>query len=330
MPKVSVCVQAYNHAPYIAQALDSVLMQETDFDYELIIGEDESSDGTREICIRYAEQHPDRIRLFLRSREDVIYINGRATGRYNFVENFRAARGEYIALLDGDDYWTDPHKLQKQVDLLDAHPDYAMCFHSVRKIDDDGNDLGVIQPPGRKTTYTLQEILVRNFIPSLSVMFRNRDFDALPDWFWRSPIGDWPLHILNALDGDIGYIDEVMGVYRMHAKGFMNRVYSEMASSQFRIQMLSLFRDGLAGQLDMRVLDEAMSETYTLLGRQLANGGDMDGAREAWRQAVQLDGGNTRARAFLLASSFGDKPYGGMKKLKALFSRRSGSTPKAK
>ena len=99
MPKVSVCVQAYNHASYIAQALDSVLMQETDFDFELIIGEDESSDGTREICIRYAEQHPDRIRLFLRSREDVIYINGRATGRYNFVENLRAARGEYIALL---------------------------------------------------------------------------------------------------------------------------------------------------------------------------------------------------------------------------------------
>src|SRR5690606_24113344 len=121
--KLSVCIQTYNHAPYIAQALDSVLMQETDFDFEILLGEDESTDGTREICQEYARQHPDKIRLFLNSRENVIYINGRPTGRWNFMNNLRHVRGEYVALLDGDDYWTDPRKLQKQVDVLDASPE---------------------------------------------------------------------------------------------------------------------------------------------------------------------------------------------------------------
>lgn len=103
-PKVSVVIITYNHADFIADAIEGALMQETDFPYEIIIGEDESEDGTREICIDYAERYPERIRLFLRSREDVIYINGRPTGRFNSVESLKAARGEYIAACEGDDY----------------------------------------------------------------------------------------------------------------------------------------------------------------------------------------------------------------------------------
>lgn len=126
-PLVSVCVVTYNHAPYIRECLDSILKQETDFPYEICVGEDESPDGTREICQEYAEKYSDKIRLFVRSREDVISINGRPTGRFNFLETIKACRGKYIAICEGDDYWHNPDKLQKQVDFMEAHPEYSMC-----------------------------------------------------------------------------------------------------------------------------------------------------------------------------------------------------------
>ena len=116
---VSVCIQTYQHARYIRECLDSVLMQKVDFPWEIIIGEDDSTDGTREVCIEYAEKYPNLIRLFLRSRKDVIYVNDKPTGRHNMIENIKAARGKYIALLEGDDFWLNEYKLQKQIDFLD-------------------------------------------------------------------------------------------------------------------------------------------------------------------------------------------------------------------
>lgn len=126
-PLVSVCVVTYNHAPYIRECLDSILKQETGFPYEICVGEDESPDGTREICQEYVEKHPDKIRLFLRNRKDVIYVNKRPTGRFNFLETIKSSHGKYIAICEGDDYWHNPDKLQKQVDFMEAHPEYSMC-----------------------------------------------------------------------------------------------------------------------------------------------------------------------------------------------------------
>ena len=130
-PLVSVCCITYNHVHYVKDALDGFLIQKTDFPYEICLGEDESNDGTREICKEYAEKYPDKIRLFLRSRKDVIYINGHATGRYNFIETLKECKGKYIALCEGDHYWTEPTKLQKQVDFLEANESYVMSFHRV-------------------------------------------------------------------------------------------------------------------------------------------------------------------------------------------------------
>jgi len=125
-PLVSVVMPTYNHEPYIAQAIEGALMQKTNFPYEVLIGEDDSSDGTREICKRYAEEYPDKIRLFLNDRKNVIYINGQPTGRWNFINLLKNSKGKYIAICEGDDYWTDPYKLQKQVDFLEANPKYVM------------------------------------------------------------------------------------------------------------------------------------------------------------------------------------------------------------
>jgi glycosyltransferase involved in cell wall biosynthesis len=117
-PVVSCRISTYNHAPYIAQCIDSMLMQETDFPFEIVIGEDESSDGTREICIAYAKKHPDKIRLFLHSRENNIRIDGKPSARFQILFSIMSCRGKYQAMCEGDDYWTDPLLLQKHVEII--------------------------------------------------------------------------------------------------------------------------------------------------------------------------------------------------------------------
>src|SRR5437762_2491810 len=124
--EVSVLLTTYNHEKYIAQALDSVLMQETNFDFELVILEDCSTDSTRDIVLAYQKKHPRKIRLRLAKRN--VHSNK------PFAEEFQAAPSPYIAMLDGDDYWSSPAKLQKQVEFLKVHPDYMLCFHNALRV----------------------------------------------------------------------------------------------------------------------------------------------------------------------------------------------------
>ena len=125
-PVVSICVMTYQHVNFIKECLDGILMQETNFDFEVLLGEDASTDGTREICIEYAEKYPNKIKLFLHRRENNISIGGSPTGRFNFFYNLFSANGKYIALCEGDDYWTDPKKLQKQMDFLEENIEYGL------------------------------------------------------------------------------------------------------------------------------------------------------------------------------------------------------------
>jgi len=216
LPKVSVSLLAYNHEHFIMQALDSILSQQVTFDYEIVIGEDCSEDNTREIVLNYQRKNPDKIRIFLSRKA----LNDGKSGRLNFVRNLKACRGEYVALLDGDDFWTSPFKLQKQVHFLDNHPECSICFHPVVNLFEKGDkEDRVVYPPKRKDLYTLEDLLESNFIASCSSMFRNGLLGEFPDWYFRIPVGDWPLHILNSQHGTIGYLDEVMGVYRIHGKG---------------------------------------------------------------------------------------------------------------
>jgi glycosyltransferase involved in cell wall biosynthesis len=217
--KVSVSLVTYNQEKFIVRAIESVLVQKTNFDFEIVIGEDESEDNTRAIVIDYKNRYPDQINVILNSRDDVIYINGKPTGRWNFINNLKNVRGQYIALLEGDDYWTSPYKLQKQVDFLDNHPECSMCFHDVEVVSEEGELISVQSPRKKKQRYTLKDLLRGNFIHTCSVMYRRGLFKEFPDWFYKTPLADWPLHILNAQHGDIGYISEVMGAYRIHGGG---------------------------------------------------------------------------------------------------------------
>jgi glycosyltransferase involved in cell wall biosynthesis len=215
-PKVSVCVQTYRHASFIEQCLRSILMQKTSFPYEIILGEDDSDDGTREICVRLAASHPGKIRLFLRSRKDVIHIGGRPTGRFNFKSNLKEARGSYVAMCEGDDYWTDENKLQKQVDFLDSHPDFSLCFHRVQVLQNGQlTEDRITRVPKPETT--ILDLAKENYIHTPTVMFRAGL--ELPLWFDEVIAGDYALHLLNALRGKLYCLDDVMAVYRVHDGG---------------------------------------------------------------------------------------------------------------
>src|SRR5437762_2202436 len=216
--KLSVLVIVYNQARYVIQAIDSILMQEVDFDYEVVIGEDASTDGTREIVLDFEKRYPDRIRVLLRDQAGAEADRAAGLGgKTNFIQSLKACRGEYIALLDGDDYWTDPGKLQRQVDFLDNHPDFAISCHNARMFYEDGSKEPTnLIPPDQKEVSMLEDLLLANIIPTCSTVFRRELFGEFPDWFYTLKLGDWPLHILNAQHGKIGYINEVMASYRLH------------------------------------------------------------------------------------------------------------------
>jgi glycosyltransferase involved in cell wall biosynthesis len=219
---ITVLVMTYNHERFIEQALDSALHQELSLEYEVLVSEDCSTDRTRSIVLEYGRRYPERIRLVLSERN--------LRSNEVVARGIRAARGRYIALLDGDDYWTSPRKLQTQARFLDQHPDCALVFHNAEVVDADGRrEPQLWTPEHRRRRCTLDDLWQGNFIATASAMLRNGMLDEIPAWYADMfPITDWPLYILQAEHGWIGYLDEVMSVYRLHEGGW----YSPMTEGE--------------------------------------------------------------------------------------------------
>ena len=215
MPVVSVCVITYNQAPYVEKCLDSILAQRTDFPIEICVGEDDSSDGTREICRRYADNHPEKVRLFLRERKDVIYHGGQPTGNFNLLQTLKECRGDYIALCEGDDYWLDPLKLQRQVDFLEAHPDFSGVCTQVEVIDRDGTPLGPSQAFPKRDTLEFDYLIGAFAVYTCSFMLRRGAIDErFLEWLKHTPVGDIPLFVWCSRSGPIGCMPDKMAAYR--------------------------------------------------------------------------------------------------------------------
>jgi glycosyltransferase involved in cell wall biosynthesis len=268
--KVSVPMVTYNHGPYIAQAIESVLMQDLAERFELVIGDDCSPDNTRAIAEGYARAHPQRIRLL--PPED------RLGGRKNFLRTLRACQGRYVAQLDGDDFWTEPEKLRRQAELLDANPDLAWCFHATRELDDISGRSTIWRPPKRKQRYELEDIARRCIASSCAVMFRSGLVDRFPDWYFEVPFGDWPLLVLNTRHGEIGYIDEVWAVHRHHAGGKWTglRAIEQLHARQETREYIRRFLhpDCAEATLEGRFIDNYR------LAREYERLGELDKARE--------------------------------------------------
>jgi len=298
--KVSVLIITYNHEAYITEAIESALAQDTNFDYEIIIGEDASTDRTREIVLDFQKRYPDKIKVLLsdpansaRDRE-----SGPA-GKTNFVRGFQACTGQYIALLDGDDHWTDTHKLQKQVDFLDRNQEFAIACHNVKMFYQDGsNGPAKLFPPDQKEIATIEDLIFSNFISTSSVVFRRGLFAKLPDWFNTVDIGDWALHLMNADQGKIRYFPETLAVYRVHHGGLWSGATPVVRGRQV-ITMLDQV-DSHLGFRYKKTIKKAKAAWYFRLAETSHLSGDRIKAREFMRKYLSLNGARLKKASLSL------------------------------
>lgn len=207
---VSIFMLTYNQETFIAQAIEGVLMQKTNFRYQLVIGEDCSTDKTRLICESFAKKFPIKIKLLPNIGENIGLIA-------NYMRTIKACDGKYIAICDGDDFWIDDRKLQKQVDFLEYYKDFSIVFSKVQRLYPDGR-LHVNLLKFDKVEFDFEDLIKENMIPSVVAMFRNNQSQifSLPPWIGHFPYGDWPTYLWTIRDGSkIGFLDEVTAVYRM-------------------------------------------------------------------------------------------------------------------
>jgi len=215
-PKVSILLITYNHEKYIAQAIESILMQETEYSYEINVIEDCSTDRTQDIVMRYVASHPHIVKPFFNAKN----IGFKVTQR-NFYRGFQTLTGDYLAILEGDDYWSSPHKMQTQVSFLEANPEFAISAHNTLKVYEDGS-----KPShrflhfGQQPDATIEEaVRLRSFYHTTGLIYRNV-FKGVPPKKFRNPWScDIFIFIAHAQFGKIRHIDEDMAVYRAHDGG---------------------------------------------------------------------------------------------------------------
>ena len=211
-PLLSIICNTYNHEDFISQAIDSFLMQKTDFPIEIIIHDDCSTDYTQKIIQDYADKNPGLIKTIFQKENQ--HSQGIKPRKFTLPH----CQGKYIALCEGDDYWTDSNKLQKQVDFLEKNTDYSICFHNAKVLKN-----GILVDNFLKTivteTTTILDLAKDNYIYTASAVLRNYFSQGLPEYFNSSPAGDYLLWMVAAEKGKIKYFDEVMSVYRIHVGG---------------------------------------------------------------------------------------------------------------
>jgi glycosyltransferase involved in cell wall biosynthesis len=276
--KVSVLIKAYNHERFIARAVESALEQRADFPYEIVIGEDCSTDGTRAVLLGLRDTYPDRLRVLLRERN--------LGNIRNLTDTLAACRGEYVALLDGDDYWTSSDKLQQQVDYLDAHPDFSSCAHNAVVVDESGHGvIGTYRSPHRPHALTLRRMLVNDPVPTSSVMFRRGLFDQFPPWYYTIMMGDWPLHVLNLRHGPMWYDAQTLAAHRVHAGGLWSGA-EPVRRRTARIEIYERLNEEL-GFMHDGLIRGRIARQYVALAAHHAAARDAVQVRDCMRRAVR-------------------------------------------
>lgn len=220
---VSIHCITYNHEKYIKDALEGFLMQKTDFAYEVIIHDDASTDGTADIIRDYEKKYPDIIKPIYQIENQ--HSKGVRVGPLNL----KRARGKYIACCEGDDFWIDPNKLQKQVEYLENHPDCSLCVHATFRVFEDKKKLKEhIRPKTSDGIIPTEDVIkedVEGYFHTTSFVFPHKLISNYPTFYYMATVGDYPLSIHLALSGYVYYIDQYMSAYRMNTNGsWTNRV----------------------------------------------------------------------------------------------------------
>jgi glycosyltransferase involved in cell wall biosynthesis len=218
LPLISVFLLAYKHGKFIRQAITSVLAQVTDFPYEIVIGDDCSPDDTLAIIREFETANPSIIRV-LTSEKNL----GAQPNAIRILDN---CKGKYIATLEGDDYWLDPYKLQKQATFMEANPSFAICFTNTKVEFFDTDDVSyVLNQNLEKDVFTIDDLIAEKeiwFMGTATLFYKASFALPLPPWFYKTKSGDIPMIMLAARNGDIKFLPDVTAVYRRHSEGASN------------------------------------------------------------------------------------------------------------
>lgn len=262
---------AYKHEHFVAQAIESVLKQQTDFPVELVIGEDGSPDRTLEVIRRYAST--EKVEIRVRSNTPNIGM------MRNFQATLQECRGQFVALLEGDDYWTDVEKLQRQVELMEGNRETAICFHPVDVLEQRVlvQDRRTRVVPECTTIYDLAQ---GNYMHTCSVLFRAGLFADFPPSFLAASAGDYFLHMLNARFGAIRKIDRKMAVYRVHEGG----AWSEAPNMDLKIlQYLECMIGNFPSDVDEILKDRHRKIAFASFVRRANEPGSVERLRQCLR-----------------------------------------------
>lgn len=229
VPRVSVIVLAYNHERTITDAVKSILVQRFTEPFEILIAEDHSTDKTRDVLRDLAKIYPNKFTVL--DRGENLGLSR------NLEDAFSRCRGQYISILEGDDAWIDPSKLNRVVSSMDANPGWSGCFHNCRVEHLDNSRPDEVKPgQGTPDQLTVELLIRRNLIPTYSaVTYRRGIVTSFPEWHRHLMNGDWGMHILHAAVGPVGFLSDVMTAYRVHAGGLwsgkpvLDRLYETLA-----------------------------------------------------------------------------------------------------
>lgn len=235
-PLITICIRSFNQEHYIVKALDSALSQQSSFPFVIIVGDDCSTDNTRKILLSYQHKYPNIIKLLLGT-----YNIG---GPNNLRRVIETATTKYLAFLDGDDYFTDVYKIQKQVSFLESHPDYAACFHNVVNIyEGQGNPPSLFLPLDFPEYHDCISIISKDwFLPIHSVVLR-REFVSFPEWYDKVMNDDYVVNLSVAMHGPYHYLPDIMAVYRHHENNISKAYYDLVLTDTQLRNILIGFRE---------------------------------------------------------------------------------------
>lgn len=248
LPIVSVCMITYNHEKFIEEAINGVLLQECEFEIELILANDCSTDKADEVIQNMLKTHPKASMIKYFKHEKNIGMMP------NFIFALQQCKGKYIALCEGDDYWTDPLKLQKQVDFLEGNDDYSGCFHNTMMINE--KDVSPVLKAWR--TYTKETFLLEDTISEIALFHTSsfvfkRKLLFLPEWFSKVQSGDMALFALIASKGPLHRIDNFMSMYRKNETGITNTITLNDYHKN-RIKLLAHFKETFTEDVHYKIL----------------------------------------------------------------------------
>lgn len=231
-PIVSICCITYNHEKYIEETIDSFLNQQTDYPFEVIIGEDCSTDQTRKKIEAYVEKFPNIIKLI--TSENNVGMNR------NFGRIFSASKGEYIAICEGDDYWIDSKKLQIQIEEMKKHSDVDISFHPVYQLKNEKITKKLCNHSSKNKVFTTEEVILGDggFMPTNSLIIKKEVLHNLPKWFYEyAPIGDYYIQMFGSRKSGALYINKLMGIYRVsHSNSWTDKMKTSEKIKEYRIK----------------------------------------------------------------------------------------------